>query len=493
MEKIYNVGRVSVVESSTVIIDFGVQETGVPFTITTEQMSQLLSEKPPIVQVTINNYQINLYRFDKISNAAFYTNVMYFNGRKYYINMSAQGTQATIISLDELEVPAPSKGDSGKVLTVSDNGIAMEWKEIISTTFGNIGEYMVEGEDSLSIPDMEPIKFTYYYFKGKQDPKTINKTGTVELMPGQLLPYSNMAQFNMLYNLAASYYLTDTNENKFDIKVTGDVKHLDCFNYFSVLKFISLSPSGVQNTDPLDFSLDRSRSDSLILSINALGNECYTSIQSYDSQITSIPFYISKRITTENNSIFILEQELNLGSNSISKSGLNDAFINKAPRLLQIRTSNKNLVLVLTTFSDPIEENGSMNIKTKSYVGVVKNTGGIQPNTHNIYTLDIDSSGSGETIGAYLHRVSYPHIPSTNTAYAGKVLGVNSSGIYDLMDPVGGGGGEVTKDSIAKALNITTDQLDLLAAMSKNINSVTASQIKFNKEIAAESFNDIGV
>lgn len=201
MQKIYSIGKVNVGSSPSVVIDFGKQETGVPFSITTEQMQQLLAEEPPVVQVTINTYQINLYRFDRVSDAAYYTNVMYFDGRKYYINMSAQGTQATITSLDELEIPAPSQGDAGKVLMVGGDGTTMTWEAPSgqSGTYNPNTDLFEQVTKNINIAG-QPIKTTYLYFKGIQDPATTTIAGKITIATPEptSIPVTNVFEFYFL-------------------------------------------------------------------------------------------------------------------------------------------------------------------------------------------------------------------------------------------------------------------------------------------------------
>ena len=88
------------------IIDFGVQVADTPFTITAEQMQQLIDDTPPIVQVTVDGYSVALYRFTHNGTVAYYSNIIYFNNKKYFVNLSASGTEATFQSISEEVTPA---------------------------------------------------------------------------------------------------------------------------------------------------------------------------------------------------------------------------------------------------------------------------------------------------------------------------------------------------------------------------------------------------
>ena len=88
------------------IIDFGEQVADTPFTITAEQMQQLIADVPPIVQVTVDGYSVALYRFTHNETVAYYSNIIYFNNKKYFVNLSASGTEATFQSISEEVTPA---------------------------------------------------------------------------------------------------------------------------------------------------------------------------------------------------------------------------------------------------------------------------------------------------------------------------------------------------------------------------------------------------
>lgn len=87
------------------IIDFGEQVAGTPFTITAEQMQQLIDDVPPIVQVTIDGYSVALYRFTHNETVAYYSNIIYFGDKKYFVSLSASGTEATVQSTSEVVTP----------------------------------------------------------------------------------------------------------------------------------------------------------------------------------------------------------------------------------------------------------------------------------------------------------------------------------------------------------------------------------------------------
>lgn len=88
------------------IIDFGAQVANAPFTITAEQMQQLIADVPPIVQVTVDGYSVALYRFTHNGTVAYYSNIIYFDNKKYFVNLSASGTEATFKSTNEEVTPA---------------------------------------------------------------------------------------------------------------------------------------------------------------------------------------------------------------------------------------------------------------------------------------------------------------------------------------------------------------------------------------------------
>lgn len=87
------------------IIDFGTQVADVPFTITAEQMQQLIADVPPIVQVTVDGYSVALYRFTHNGTVAYYSNIIYFGNKKYFVTLSASGTEATFQSTNEIVTP----------------------------------------------------------------------------------------------------------------------------------------------------------------------------------------------------------------------------------------------------------------------------------------------------------------------------------------------------------------------------------------------------
>lgn len=80
------------------IIDFGVQEADVPFTITVEQMQQLIADVPPIVQITVDGYSVALYRFTHDGTVVYYSNILFFANKTYYVTFQATGTNAVFNS-----------------------------------------------------------------------------------------------------------------------------------------------------------------------------------------------------------------------------------------------------------------------------------------------------------------------------------------------------------------------------------------------------------
>lgn len=104
------------------IIDFGTQTSGQTFTISTEQMNEMLSDYPPDVQVEIKGTTITLRRYDKVETVAYYSNVMYSQGVKYFVSMQAMGAQATITSVEEIQIPIPNgEVDKGKILVANES------------------------------------------------------------------------------------------------------------------------------------------------------------------------------------------------------------------------------------------------------------------------------------------------------------------------------------------------------------------------------------
>ena len=69
-------------------------------------MQQLIADVPPIVQVTVDGYSVALYRFTHNETVAYYSNIIYFNNKKYFVNLSASGTEATFQSTSEEVTPA---------------------------------------------------------------------------------------------------------------------------------------------------------------------------------------------------------------------------------------------------------------------------------------------------------------------------------------------------------------------------------------------------
>ena len=116
------------------IVDLGAVTSGRPVTITSEQMALLLGEFPPVVVCTIENVHVNLYRYDMVSNEVYFSNVMYQQGLKHFVSMTASGTTATVTSTEENQIPPVTAEDDGKVLGVV-NG---EWSVVEPSGFKKV-------------------------------------------------------------------------------------------------------------------------------------------------------------------------------------------------------------------------------------------------------------------------------------------------------------------------------------------------------------------
>lgn len=141
---------------SQVIVDLGTQTSGQEFTITSEQSEQLLADVAPVVHATVNGYKIELYRFDKVDNSAYYTNVLYYENKKYFMSLVVQGTKATIKSLDEPTMPVPRQEDAGKVPVANTNDgfdlkqlTASDIDGVITVTDEEISESPIVNADTL--------------------------------------------------------------------------------------------------------------------------------------------------------------------------------------------------------------------------------------------------------------------------------------------------------------------------------------------------------
>lgn len=144
--KTYKVGKISAAGGSLpdVVIDFGKQANGSTFPITSEQMTQLLETKPPIVQVEIDGVQgvdgviMNLYRFERIGDAVYYSNTLYFSFLKFYVMLFAQGTEAGVLYTEEPYYPLPvGPADAGKINVVNQQGDGFELKLLSSSMIAN--------------------------------------------------------------------------------------------------------------------------------------------------------------------------------------------------------------------------------------------------------------------------------------------------------------------------------------------------------------------
>lgn len=108
---------------ANIALNFGEQTSGQAFAITPEQMAAMLSDSPPDVVVDMDGMTLTLRRYDKTQNVAYYSNVMYSQGRKHYVTMQAMGESATITDTEEIQIPAPNGvGDNKKILQANDDG-----------------------------------------------------------------------------------------------------------------------------------------------------------------------------------------------------------------------------------------------------------------------------------------------------------------------------------------------------------------------------------
>lgn len=106
---------------ANIALNFGAQTSGQAFAITPEQMAAMLSDSPPDVVVEMEGMTITLRRYDKTSNVAYYSNVMYSQGKKHFISMQAMDTSATITSVEEIQVPTPNgTADNKKILQANE-------------------------------------------------------------------------------------------------------------------------------------------------------------------------------------------------------------------------------------------------------------------------------------------------------------------------------------------------------------------------------------
>lgn len=106
---------------ANIALNFGAQTSGQAFAITPEQMAAMLSDSPPDVVVEMEGMTITLRRYDKTSNVAYYSNVMYSQGKKHFISMQAMDTSATITSVEEIQVPTPNgAADNKKILQANE-------------------------------------------------------------------------------------------------------------------------------------------------------------------------------------------------------------------------------------------------------------------------------------------------------------------------------------------------------------------------------------
>lgn len=108
---------------ANIALNFGAQTSGQAFAVTAEQMAAMLSDNPPDAVVEMNGMTITLRRYDKTQNVAYYSNVMYSQGKKHFVSMQAMGTSATITDTEEIQIPAPEgSADNGKILVANGSG-----------------------------------------------------------------------------------------------------------------------------------------------------------------------------------------------------------------------------------------------------------------------------------------------------------------------------------------------------------------------------------
>lgn len=141
------------------VIDFGAQQSGTAFSITAEQMAQMLDDKPPDVHVTLEGMTITLRRYDKTSNVVYYSNVMCSQGKKHFISMQAMGESAVITSAEEIQIPTPQgTEDAGKMLVANTGGgfdlTAQSEVGFLPTSGGTMaGQIDMDGQKMIGLPE----------------------------------------------------------------------------------------------------------------------------------------------------------------------------------------------------------------------------------------------------------------------------------------------------------------------------------------------------
>lgn len=78
------------------ITDLGTRTENETFTIEAEVLETLSSNNPPALQITINSYDVMLYRFAKAENLIYYSNAISAGNKKYFIQLIIEGNSATV-------------------------------------------------------------------------------------------------------------------------------------------------------------------------------------------------------------------------------------------------------------------------------------------------------------------------------------------------------------------------------------------------------------
>lgn len=78
------------------ITDLGTRTENETFTIEAEVLETLSSNNPPALQITINSYDVMLYRFAKTENLIYYSNAISAGNKKYFIQLIIEGNSATV-------------------------------------------------------------------------------------------------------------------------------------------------------------------------------------------------------------------------------------------------------------------------------------------------------------------------------------------------------------------------------------------------------------
>lgn len=246
---------------SQVIVDLGTQTSGQEFTITSEQSEQLLADVAPVVHATVNGYKIELYRFDKVDNSAYYTNVLYYENKKYFMSLVVQGTKATIKSLDEPIMPVPRQEDAGKVPVANTNDgfdlkqlTASDIDGVITVTDEEISESPIVNADTLG---------------GKPADQYVTKDTTINNKPlseniilsaedVNARPDSWMPTFEDV-GAAASSHIHNTNDITTGTFPTDRIPDLDAGKITSGMLPIERGGTGVTSMEGSDYTTYRPR------------------------------------------------------------------------------------------------------------------------------------------------------------------------------------------------------------------------------------------